>query len=81
MLQQAIKKKGTEGSLILHSDQGWQYQMPQYQKKLKENNIINRTLSKWIEQYEEGGASSLESQKRGRKISMNSKQLRYFKVN
>ncbi|WP_425133842.1 helix-turn-helix domain-containing protein [Enterococcus faecium] len=23
----------------------------------------NRTLSKWIEQYEEGGASSLESQK------------------
>ncbi|BDP45308.1 hypothetical protein EfmJHP9_01780 [Enterococcus faecium] len=32
MLQQAIKKKGTEGSLILHSDQGWQYQMPQYQK-------------------------------------------------
>ncbi|WP_194849691.1 IS3-like element ISEnfa3 family transposase [Enterococcus faecium] len=40
MLQQAIKKKGTEGSLILHSDQGWQYQMPQYQKKLKENNII-----------------------------------------
>ncbi|HAQ0879639.1 TPA: IS3-like element ISEnfa3 family transposase, partial [Enterococcus faecium] len=40
MLQQAIKKKGTGGSLILHSDQGWQYQMPQYQKKLKENNII-----------------------------------------
>ncbi|BDP51719.1 transposase (plasmid) [Enterococcus faecium] len=33
----------------------------------------NRTLSKWIEQYEEGGASSLESKKRGRKISMNSK--------
>ncbi|BDP90947.1 integrase [Enterococcus faecium] len=44
MLQQAIKKKGTEGSLILHSDQGWQYQMPQYQKKLKENNIIQSTV-------------------------------------
>ena len=35
MLQQAIKK-GTEGSLILHSDQGWQYQMPQYQKIKRE---------------------------------------------
>ncbi len=43
-------------------------------KLLKKFNIgSNRTLSKWIEQYEEGGASSLESQKRGRKISMNSK--------
>ncbi len=43
-------------------------------KLLKKFNIgSNRTLSKWIEQYEEGGASSLERQKRGRKISMNSK--------
>lgn len=40
MLQQAIEKKKTQESLILHSDQGWHYQMPQYQKKLKENNII-----------------------------------------
>lgn len=44
------------------------------QETAKKFNIgLNRTLSKWIEQYEEGGASSLESQKRGRKISMNSK--------
>ncbi|BDP90946.1 transposase [Enterococcus faecium] len=44
------------------------------QETAKKFNIgSNRTLSKWIEQYEEGGASSLESQKRGRKISMNSK--------
>jgi putative transposase len=40
MLQQAFRKKTTNDSLILHSDQGWQYQMSQYQKKLKENNII-----------------------------------------
>lgn len=32
MLQQAIEKKKTQESLILHSDQGWHYQMPQYQK-------------------------------------------------
>ncbi len=44
------------------------------QETAKKFNIgSNRTLSKWIEQYEEGGASSLESQKKGRKISMNSK--------
>lgn len=44
------------------------------QETAKKFNIgLNRTLSKWIEQYEEGGAFSLESQKRGRKISMNSK--------
>ncbi|MGL9768989.1 transposase [Enterococcus sp. DIV1288f] len=44
------------------------------QETAKKFNVgSNRTLSKWIEQYEEGGASSLESQKRGRKISMNSK--------
>lgn len=37
-------------------------------KLLKKFNIgSNRTLSKWIEQYEEGGASSLESQKKGQK--------------
>ncbi|WP_316486232.1 helix-turn-helix domain-containing protein, partial [Enterococcus faecium] len=36
------------------------------QETAKKFNIgSNRTLSKWIEQYEEGGASSLESQKRG----------------
>ncbi len=48
MLQQAIKKKGTEGSLILHSDQGWQYQMPQYQKKLKRITLFKACLEKEI---------------------------------
>ena len=39
MLQQAIKKKGTEGSLILHSDQGWQYQHKYYVNELKKHGI------------------------------------------
>ena len=30
MRQQAIKQKEIKDSLILHSDQGWQYQMSQY---------------------------------------------------
>ncbi len=39
MLEKAVKsiKKGSE--LILHSDQGWHYQHPVYQKMLKENGI------------------------------------------
>ncbi|OTN93765.1 transposase [Enterococcus faecium] len=42
------------------------------QETAKKFNIdSNKTLSK--EQYEEGGAYSLENQKRSRKISMNSK--------
>lgn len=41
MLDRAIGKLNTGSSrLILHSDQGWQYQMIQYQKKLKQNGII-----------------------------------------
>ena len=41
MLDKAIGKLDTDSSgLILHSDQGWQYQMVQYQKKLKQNGII-----------------------------------------
>lgn len=41
MLDRAIGKLNTASSgLILHSDQGWQYQMIQYQKKLKQNGII-----------------------------------------
>jgi transposase InsO family protein len=40
MLNKSFKKipKGT--NLILHSDQGWQYQMKQYQALLKEKGII-----------------------------------------
>jgi len=41
MLDSAIGKLNKGSSeLILHSDQGWQYQMVQYQKKLKQNGII-----------------------------------------
>ncbi|EPH93036.1 hypothetical protein D922_02239 [Enterococcus faecalis 06-MB-DW-09] len=46
MFQQAIKRKKTTDPVILHSDQGWQYQIPQYQKQLKENNIIQNMSRK-----------------------------------
>lgn len=39
LLDKAISKLPKEHNLILHSDQGWQYQMKQYQRKLKENGI------------------------------------------
>lgn len=41
MLNKSFKKIGNKGQhLILHSDQGWQYQMKQYQQVLKDNQII-----------------------------------------
>lgn len=39
MMDKALKRVGKAKSLILHSDQGWQYQMKQYQYLLKENGI------------------------------------------
>lgn len=39
MLGSALKKVSPEKSLLMHSDQGWQYQMQQYQALLKENGI------------------------------------------
>ena len=39
MLQKAFKRKNIRESLVLHSDQGWQYQMVTYQKMLQDNNI------------------------------------------
>lgn len=39
MLQTAFKKLGKKTSLILHSDQGWQYQMKAYQRMLAEKGI------------------------------------------
>lgn len=36
MLEKAFKKVSTPRSLLLHSDQGWQYQMKQYQHLLQE---------------------------------------------
>jgi len=39
MMDKALKKAKQTKSLLLHSDQGWQYQMRQYQYLLKENGI------------------------------------------
>lgn len=39
MLQKAFKTIPNNTELILHSDQGWQYQMKQYQHLLKEKGI------------------------------------------
>ena len=40
MLKKAFKKIPNNTNLILHSDQGWQYQMKHYQYLLKEKGII-----------------------------------------
>lgn len=39
MLDKAFKKVNSPQSLLLHSDQGWQYQMKQYQHLLQEKGI------------------------------------------
>jgi len=39
MLDKALKKVNNPQSLLLHSDQGWQYQMKQYQHALQEKGI------------------------------------------
>ena len=39
MLKSAFRKIGKNTNLILHSDQGWQYQMKQYQRILKDKGI------------------------------------------
>ena len=40
MLKDAFQKIPDNSQLILHSDQGWQYQHKHYQKLLKDNGII-----------------------------------------
>ncbi|CEG33292.1 IS3 family transposase OrfB [Peribacillus simplex] len=40
MLDEAIKHLKPEDTVILHSDQGWHYQMKKYQKTLKDSRII-----------------------------------------
>jgi transposase InsO family protein len=40
MLEKAFNKIPDNANLILHSDQGWQYQMKRYQFMLKEKGII-----------------------------------------
>ena len=42
MLTKAFSKNKNLTGLIFHSDQGWQYQMKQYQDMLKEKGIIQR---------------------------------------
>lgn len=39
MMDKALKKAGQTDSLVLHSDQGWQYRMKQYHSLLKQNGI------------------------------------------
>lgn len=39
MLDGALKKANNQTGLILHSDQGWQYQMKKYQSRLKQRGI------------------------------------------
>ena len=39
MLEELMHKLPSNATPILHSDQGWQYQMKEYQRILKENNI------------------------------------------
>lgn len=48
MLKKAFKKIPNNTNLILHSDQGWQYQMKQYQAKLKKKGIIQSMSRKGI---------------------------------
>jgi len=46
MLDQALKLKTNEDALLIHSDQGWHYQMPQYQMTLKERGITQSMSNK-----------------------------------
>ena len=39
MIKKSFKKIPNRTNLILHSDQGWQYQMKQYQQLLKEKGV------------------------------------------
>lgn len=45
MLKKSFKKISRNTNLILHSDQGWQYQMKQYQRLLK-NKGITQSMSR-----------------------------------
>jgi putative transposase len=39
MMAQGLEHVNENDELMIHSDQGWHYRMPQYQRTLKENNI------------------------------------------
>jgi transposase InsO family protein len=40
MLKKAMRKLGRDDRPLLHSDQGWHYQMPDYRKMLSDRNIV-----------------------------------------
>lgn len=40
MLKKALRRLGPNDRPMLHSDQGWQYRMPAYQRKLRENKMV-----------------------------------------
>jgi len=40
MVKSAIRKTKGDHEIMLHSDQGWQYQMRRYQELLKKSNIV-----------------------------------------
>lgn len=46
MLEDAVNRLKPGKTVILHSDQGWHYQMNQYQNKLKEHDIRQRMSRK-----------------------------------
>lgn len=51
MLEDAIKDLPDTPELILHSDQGWQYQMKRYQYRLREKVLVRACLVRetvWI---------------------------------
>ena len=66
MLNQAFHRLTDEDTLLIHSDQGWHYQMKQYRHALKErgvkqsmsckgncydNAVIENSIFKWIWKY------------------------------
>lgn len=46
LMKEAVTRIGKTDCLILHSDQGWQYQHKVYRKLLKENGIIQSMTRK-----------------------------------
>lgn len=40
MLKKALAKLGSNDKPMLHSDQGWQYRMPAYQRQLRERQLV-----------------------------------------
>ena len=40
MLKKALRKLGPDDKPMLHSDQGWQYRMPAYQRILRERGLV-----------------------------------------